>query len=367
MVAYFKQSNAAHDSLFEKQISAGVANPLTLLQDIITRWWSTFTMCDRFITLECYLKELLPLLKPNKKPMGFYNLADCEWTYIRELILLLNPFMELQRMMEGQRYVTNSIIAYAIFIIREHLQASATKTVSTVVQDLLISLKNDFEERWGKGIENTIWEENNRRVEGNRQIGIHQSALMASALDPRTKCLIFIKGEIDQERIWDSICEHCIEIAQNNLTPPHSVHTVIEEPENEILCGNDCFAYLTHSASKKRIGSGNLVANDIPSIVRSEVRNYRNADNLLMRDPISRTINNPLIWWKEHEQMYPNVAKLARKILCIPATSAPCERVFSVAGLTISKLRSRMVSSNAEMCVFLHDISSFKHLLSDSD
>ena len=55
--------------------------------------------------------------------------------------------MELQRIIEGQRYVTDSFIAYAIFIIREHLDASVTKTVSTVLQDLLILLKKGFEER----------------------------------------------------------------------------------------------------------------------------------------------------------------------------------------------------------------------------
>ena len=32
-------------------------------------------------------------------------------------------------------------------------------------------------------------------------------------------------------------------------------------------------------------------------------------------------INNPLKWWNENKNRYPNVAKLATLILCIPATS----------------------------------------------
>ncbi len=48
------------------------------------------------------------------------------------------------------------------------------------------------------------------------------------------------------------------------------------------------------------------------------------------------------------------VTKKAR-LLCIPATSAPSERVFSVAGLTIAKDRARLASDTANDLIFLHD------------
>ena len=46
---------------------------------------------------------------------------------------------------------------------------------------------------------------------------------------------------------------------------------------------------------------------------------------------------------------------LARRTLCIPATSAPSERVFSVAGLTISKCRTSIQPQHASDLIFLHD------------
>ena len=44
-------------------------------------------------------------------------------------------------------------------------------------------------------------------------------------------------------------------------------------------------------------------------------------------------------WWKINEARFPNVAKLARSMLCAPATSTAAERVFSAAGITVSKRR----------------------------
>ena len=50
----------------------------------------------------------------------------------------------------------------------------------------------------------------------------------------------------------------------------------------------------------------------------------------------SRSINI-FEWWKLNEPRYPNIARLAKSMLCIQATSTAAERIFSSAGITISK------------------------------
>jgi hypothetical protein len=60
--------------------------------------------------------------------------------------------------------------------------------------------------------------------------------------------------------------------------------------------------------------------------------------------------------WRQHATKYPILSQLARKILCIPATSAPSERVFSVAGLAICNNRARLGGDIAAAQIFLHDV-----------
>ncbi len=51
---------------------------------------------------------------------------------------------------------------------------------------------------------------------------------------------------------------------------------------------------------------------------------------------------DPLQWWKSNENMLPCLSLYARRVLCIVATSAPCETPLSAIGLVISGKRSRL-------------------------
>lgn len=66
---------------------------------------------------------------------------------------------------------------------------------------------------------------------------------------------------------------------------------------------------------------------------------------------------DPCTWWKEHETIYPTIAKVAKNILCIPASSASSERVFSTAGNIVTSKRNR---SNAKMFPLLKQNSNIK-------
>ena len=61
----------------------------------------------------------------------------------------------------------------------------------------------------------------------------------------------------------------------------------------------------------------------------------------------------PLHWWAQRQGKYPILSELVRSVLCVPATSAPCERLFSHAGLTIANDRASLLPDNAAEIIYL--------------
>lgn len=59
-----------------------------------------------------------------------------------------------------------------------------------------------------------------------------------------------------------------------------------------------------------------------------------------------------LEWWRKNEERFPALSNLAKKLFCIPGTSVPSERLFPVAGNTVTKKRSSLKPENVDMLVF---------------
>ena len=68
----------------------------------------------------------------------------------------------------------------------------------------------------------------------------------------------------------------------------------------------------------------------------------------------TRSREDPLQWWKKMQSLCPTLAQLARKYLCVPASSVPSERVFSSAGYLINKRRACLSAENVNMLLFLN-------------
>ena len=63
---------------------------------------------------------------------------------------------------------------------------------------------------------------------------------------------------------------------------------------------------------------------------------------------------DPLTWWRENEAKFYGLKMLARKYLAIPATSAPSERVFSLAGNICSRRHASLSPDHLDALVFLN-------------
>jgi hypothetical protein len=49
---------------------------------------------------------------------------------------------------------------------------------------------------------------------------------------------------------------------------------------------------------------------------------------------------DPLEWWKNNQQQFPNFSQMARDYLAIPASNVPCEQVFSAGKNLITDKRN---------------------------
>ena len=96
----------------------------------------------------------------------------------------------------------------------------------------------------------------------------------------------------------------------------------------------------------KRLGTTSRIGLTTEEKIKQELDQYLSHPQLEMED-------SPLDWWKVEHSRYPRLAKLARKYLCICATSVPSERVFSCAGQIVSDERSSLKPDKVDMLVFL--------------
>ncbi|KAK1900426.1 Zinc finger BED domain containing protein 1 [Dissostichus eleginoides] len=73
-----------------------------------------------------------------------------------------------------------------------------------------------------------------------------------------------------------------------------------------------------------------------------------------LAEPNIGRLEDPLNYWQTQKHVYPNLHKLAVTFLCTPASSVPCERVFSKAGEVVSKKRNRLSPKTVEKILFLN-------------
>ena len=75
-------------------------------------------------------------------------------------------------------------------------------------------------------------------------------------------------------------------------------------------------------------------------------------------------IRNPLQWWRDHQNTYPNLAQMAFDLFAIPAMSSECERCFSKASYTISARRRNLGNDIVEAEVLRSWVSADMVVLS---
>jgi hypothetical protein len=210
--------------------------------------------------------------------------------------------------------------------------------------------------------------------------------LISSMFDPRMKAGVGLSPE-DKEYIWGEIkqilVDHAIQISSNEPgTVPEQEDAEQQQQQQQqqqprpvqLEHDHDCLfeeLNLHYEAENEQQHSNNnnnnndgeendpevnqqIIEQRCIAAAEAEITLYKMEPSIRLIDN-NNNFNCPLSWWKNNESKYKLLSSIAARFLCIPATSAPSERVFSAAGLTIAKDRARLLPENANDLVFLHD------------
>jgi hypothetical protein len=365
LVEHFSKSNQQLAKLIEQQKNMDTYNgkqAVGVVIDVVTRWWSTYSMCERLI----YLQAALAAMAVDGKLAESIVLNETDWKVIMQVHELLKPFKDAQKLLEGEKYVTLSLLPSAIKAIRNALiqisEAQGEGEAQKRVKNLAKRLLHDFRERW-KPDDASQYLEGDEVTRGrlNRQVGLHPLAAFASALDPRTK-ILKAYSKVDRKKIWAGLqqkaMDHCLlpggaveleeqEVANN----PNQEEGAPElEPGSKASDLQDFFDLGQESeedeADEGTLGREQDAVVSIERQIEGEISKYQTLSYL-------KITSDPLLWWKQKQFQFPILSCLAQKYLCIPATEAPSERIFSTASLLLSKFRNRMDPDLAGRMIFI--------------
>ena len=68
---------------------------------------------------------------------------------------------------------------------------------------------------------------------------------------------------------------------------------------------------------------------------------------------------NPAKYWKENQQKYPLLSRLAKDVLGVPSSFAPVERLFSIAGKVFTPERCRLTGGRFVQLTFIQCNQSY--------
>ena len=276
---------------------------MTIPLDITVRWNSTFQMLLQAIYLRRAIHRYVDDLDEELSEL---QLSDEEWEQAEVLLTFLLPFNRCtSRFKCNKSYMEIDYVFFAYDTMYNHIDDVKTKLMSEsgigalpCTRYLLKSLE---------GMEMVL-----KRYYSKTQFPTVYGDGMV--LNPRTKVVIFNEDtwEDTASEEYSNACRH--RFIQEYHNPPDNPSS---QSSNE---GKRSFnAYQDDPEFQQALAN------------RSSKR-HRNDYDHYIEIPNNPDIFSPLGWRRQNHQMYPNLARMARDVLAVPASGCAVEREFSVSG-----------------------------------
>lgn len=315
IVGHFKHSNVAMNALSNKQSQLGLEKH-KLVQSVKTRWNSTFLMLKRLIEQrEAVIGVLSDRTVTTRNQAGQLMLSEDEWTLIENIANVLQPFELVTTLLSSDSQPTISIV---MPILQSLVQNFLSKTNDEDTDDVT-RMKNQLLQEMRSRFKDVLCSDYS--VTGSLEISVLD---ISTFLDPRFK---------NTERFLGSI-----------IQAKRLINNLLQNEEDAVE------EVIVNPAKKSALDI--LFPSD--SVDSS---NFNTVDSYYSESAIPKNMC-PLQWWKNNQQKYPKLSKLARRYLCIPATSTASERAFSKAGNIVTAKRSCLKPDNVKKICFLSSNSN---------
>ncbi len=244
------------------------------------------------------------------------NLTWQDITVLESINAALKPVAEFTDVLSNEKVVTASSVRPVLRLLTNDLldpSPEDSELTKNLKAKMIAVLKDKYKD-----------------LEGQKMLS------KATTLDPR------YRNNFEEEDIKDELIEEIMQITEDQ---PENTQT--EETPN---AGEGASAA---PAGKKMnlaqlLGKRKANATIFPKRARAgeELARYLQAETI-------DTSDDPLTWRRNNEARYPLLATVAKRYLCICATSTPSERVFSAAGNIVTPIRSSLKPDKVNMLVFL--------------
>lgn len=145
VVTFFHRSTTAAAILKSKQDMLQLP-PHKLVQDVITRWNSSYDMITRYLEQQAAVYSALAEKDIKKNAKDLITLSDQDVTVLEDVCQVLKPLKTVTTLMSSEQQPTVSMIMPLQHTILTSMKHSDTD--STIVKDVKSAIEANFEERY---------------------------------------------------------------------------------------------------------------------------------------------------------------------------------------------------------------------------
>ena len=271
--------------------------PTRLVQSVVTRWNSSHKMLGSIAKVWVQLSQVL-IDRDEAHYLTGLSLAT-----IQAVVEFLKLFLDATNVLESDSHPNLHLVMFWYFRLERHLIDSNDDL--EIIKSMKAIGRSALEQKWKKRLQ-----------------PIHFAATL---LDPRAK---------NSSRL-----------------------TVQQKSDGKLLLSS-----LYHELDTDSVQEQNTTTNTVDS---DEAAFYDSAEtdlgattelDMYLGEPVAVNVKKPtdlLEYWRGKKLVYPTMAKVAKAVFGIPASSATSERSFSDAGFTINLRRTTLKPMNVDKLIFM--------------